>query len=567
MGEILKVLSRQDGGKLPLERMCLLAANAEANDRPRSPQFFRRNPLDTLFSVMVDIMSTQSLLERHFRPIACGLLIAPLLYLAILFTPAAPVFEKPAKAQDVVTIGAIIAGAQGILQQITNIGPTWGGDFAGAANSTAGQISSLITQFQQAVGTDLTKPLNSFGYDIQDLGNRLQFATDSLNQILSHQRNCADIDVADLISGVRSVGLRVASKIPFAGKDAPSVYSFRFIGHDSEAVPITGGQLQVDGYNLFSKRPPDLNLVDEAGHAVALTASRGTSNDDFITNIPGAILQSNAGKILNLNIAAHTEVKKDLIEHKDVVTSLTLPFSVPQAYTTVYKVDAIITYTCSQQPPDRNLPAVTFDFHNNSCEDRHNVGDTKTPVLPSGGNIVPGSAFISGWHYVNWPDGHSSPNTRNQTSVSPSFTSTTVSAAGWLDTASCGNIGPIHHFFNDTFWQAAIVPECRLTLLAEQTATGTIKVPAALPTTIANINLPTICNEPGPHSFSYVVTPIVNGVANPPLYSSPVRTESEKGVHDSVILGPVTIAASWNPQPINGFSQVALTISQPTCGQ
>lgn len=489
-----------------------------------------------------------------------------LLYIAVLAATTGFFTTTPAKAQDVVTAGAIITGGQALLQQLTNIGPTWGGDFTIAANSTAGQVSTLITQLQQAVGINITAPLNSFGYDIQDLGNRLQFATDSLNQILSHQRNCAYTNAADLISAVRTVGLRIASKIPFTRKDSPSVYTFRFVGHDPEAVPSSGGQVEITGYDLFSYRAPDLSLTDDGGHAVSLTAARGTSNDDFITNVSGTVLQANAGKIMNLNITAHTLVKK-FLGHKDVVTNLTLPFAVPQAYKTVYKVDTKVAYACSLEQ-NQNLPYVTFDFHNNSCEDRHNVGDTKTPQLPNVANMQPGSAKIVGWHYVNWPDGHASPNTRNQSSVGVSFTATTVSAGGWIDTATCikGPFG-IAHLNHDTFWQAAVVPETRYTVLNEQTATGTDTLQATLPTTIANINVPTSCNMQGPHSFSYTVTPIVNGVVDSPIYSSPVRTEDEKGVHDVVALGPVSIAASWNPQPVGGMSQVSVSVSQPSCGQ
>jgi hypothetical protein len=478
--------------------------------------------------------------------------------------------ERSQDLTTAATCGEIISAAQAVIQQLQNLVATAAGDASISANGASTQLSALITQFQTAVGDKVTTPLNSLGYDIQNLGQRIIFATNNLNEILTRQRNCAYANAASLESGIRNVGLSIGANIPFVASGAPRIDLFQFVGHDPMEVPAEGGDLLIKGYRLYVGKAPLISLVTDSGALIAkLSASKAGSQDEVSTAIPGATLTANAGKTLAFKLEIYVpKTVIGFIPAGNQTAELNLPFVVPKAYALSYQVTAQVTYYTAT-PENVNLQSVSFDFHNASCEDRHNLpGDTRTPQLPSGPRIS--DAQITGYHFANWPDGHASPNTRNQSSIAVTTTATTVSAAGWLDTASCVQEGFIVHvarLLHDTFWQAVVVPEARYTEEKETSVSSApVTAVAVLPETTAILTFPTASAEAGVKSFSYSVVPVVNGVAQKALYQSPVVSGNERGVDDAVSLGPVSITAHWNPQPVNGMTQVTVKISEPTCG-
>ncbi len=482
--------------------------------------------------------------------------------LLVLMTVSLMILALPCQcfAQDPLTGAMIISEADSVIGQLNTLGANLGGDFSIATGGTVGQLSALLTQFKNLVGDKITTPLNSLGLDAQNLARQIHAGVGQLNQILSHQRNCGVANAESLISGLRNVAQGTLANIPLVKAGSPRVDYVQFAGHDPAVIPQSGGRATVFGYMLYSGKAPTVALWSDDGQTIdVLSADRAASDDEFAVNISSANLSKYAGRTLLLDI--HTHKPKyflGLIPTGEDTSELKLPIAVPQAYKTKYKVTAKTSYACHTNPTI-NLPGIPIHFENRACESGQNVTDTRTPPLPSGPGIA--DAVIVGFHFAGGPSA------QNVTHIGVTYTATTITAAGSLDTATCVNTFISHTFIHDTHWDAVLVPEVRYTQAVEHDETGGPSlVDASLPTTSVNLTIPSACFEPGPKTFSYVVTPVVNGVEERPLYVSPNQTGSEHGVTDQGNLGGITITGQWNPNPVAGISQVAVAVSAPACG-
>jgi hypothetical protein len=188
------------------------------------------------------------------------------------------------------------------------------------------------------------------------------------------------------------------------------------------------------------------------------------------------------------------------------------------------------------------------------------VTDTKTPQLPSGPSLH--NVAIVGTHFGSGPD------IDNVTHIGVSYTATQVTAAGFLDSASCISTPFSHTFLHDTHWNATVIPQVRYDQTVEHDEKpAAVLVNAQLPTTNISISVPSQCFEAGTKTFSYQIIPVINGIEQKPLYVSPQQSGSEHGVADQASLGGMTINGQWNPNAVAGFSQVAVSIAAPSCGQ
>ena len=495
-------------------------------------------------------MTTTPKISRPFLPAVATIC----LLLTILACP------KKGLAQDPLTGAAIVAEATSIIGQLNSLGANLGGDFSIATGGTASQLSALLSQFKAIVGDKITVPLNSLGLDAQNLGRQIHAGVGQINQILSHQRNCGVANAEGLISGLRNVAQGTLANVPLVQAGSPRVDYIQFAGHDPEVVPQAGGRATLYGYLLYSGKAPTVALLDDGGHTVAtLTADRAASDDEFAVNISGSNLSNYAGRTLILDI--HTHKPKSIlgfIPNGEVTSELKLAMVVPQAYKTKYKFTAKTSYLCHTNPTI-NLPAITLHFDNRACESAQNVTDTRTPALPTGAGIT--EPAIVGFHFAGGPSAV------NVTHIGVTYTGTTITAAGSLDTATCVNTPFSHSLVHDTHWDATVVPEVRYEQAVEHDETGgPVLVDVSLPTTSVNVPIPSVCFEPGAKTFSYMVMPVINGVEQIALYTSPNQTGSEHGVSDQANLGGLTINGQWNPNPVAGVSQVALTVSAPACG-
>ncbi|HXC42612.1 MAG TPA: hypothetical protein VNY51_03705 [Candidatus Dormibacteraeota bacterium] len=221
-----------------------------------------------------------------------------------------------------------------------------------------------------------------------------------------------------------------------------------------------------------------------------------------------------------------------------------------------YQISATLTDYC---PVERTLPLheVMFDFHNKSCSARRHVAERKTPTLPNGPLYT--NVHIAGYQLIDWSEGHPSPSTRNTAKVEISKTATTLSAAGWLEKATCteGSKGDV--LAEDTFWQAKVVPEVQLIEDVEQEETAVIAelVP---PQTTAVLQLSATCGSDRPQQLRYSVAPIVDGVAQAPVYNDELK--AHETAHESGLDGgAASIHSQWSSLPSKGASELSITIN------
>jgi hypothetical protein len=221
-----------------------------------------------------------------------------------------------------------------------------------------------------------------------------------------------------------------------------------------------------------------------------------------------------------------------------------------------YQIRATLTDYC---PVEKSLVLheVLFDFHNASCRGRNQVSERKTPTLPNG--PLYRNVRIAGYHFIDWSEGHPSPSTRNTAKVEISKTATTISASGWLAQASCSTGRSGAALIEDTRWQAKVVPEVQLTEDEEREEPAVIAdlVP---PKTTAVLMLSASCASDREESLQFTVTPIVNGVAQPSTYSSPVLRPGKTQIESDATLGAASIHSHWSPQPSKGESELSVTI-------
>jgi hypothetical protein len=224
-----------------------------------------------------------------------------------------------------------------------------------------------------------------------------------------------------------------------------------------------------------------------------------------------------------------------------------------------YQISATLTDYCRVE---RNLPLheVKFDFHNKSCGKRSQVHERKTPTLPKSPLYT--NVHLTGYHLIDWSEGHPSPSTRNTGKVKISTAATTLSALGWLDKATCTNGPKGDVLTEDTFWQAKVVPEVQFMEDTEQ------QEPAVLaelvpPQATVVMKLSASCESDREQRLEYTVTPIMNGVAQPSFRTATLKA-GEKAVA-SEMDGAVSIHAEWSSLAAKGAaSELSITISGST---
>ncbi len=222
-----------------------------------------------------------------------------------------------------------------------------------------------------------------------------------------------------------------------------------------------------------------------------------------------------------------------------------------------YRVSATVTSYC---PVERalTLHEVTFNFHNASCQQRSQVAERKTPTLPQ--SPLYRDVRISGYHFVDWSEGHPSPNSRQAAKIEISKTATTLSASGWLEPASCSKGPSGDNVVEDSFWRAKVVPEVKL-LEEEQHLEPPVVAEIIAPKSSAVMTLHASCSGDREPSLQYSVTPIVNGAPQASIYTSPVLIVSKTGTENDAAAGAASIHSHWSPSSLTNQSEFTVTIS------
>jgi hypothetical protein len=222
-----------------------------------------------------------------------------------------------------------------------------------------------------------------------------------------------------------------------------------------------------------------------------------------------------------------------------------------------YQITATVTGYCPVQR-SVNLHQVIFDLHNASCQDRRHVTERKVPTLPNGPRYK--DVRIAGYHFTDWSDGHSSPDTRPRVKIEVTHTATSLSASGWLGKASC-NAGPSgKRLVQDTFWQAKLVPEVQF--VEDEGHTAAPVIAEILPPQVTAIERLSASCADHEQTLQYSVTPILGGVAQSSIYTSPRMASKKTGVENDGTLDGMSIHSDWSAPSADGETELRVTILQ-----
>jgi hypothetical protein len=230
---------------------------------------------------------------------------------------------------------------------------------------------------------------------------------------------------------------------------------------------------------------------------------------------------------------------------------------VPKEYERSVVLEANIDYSITNSG-ERTLSGKRFSFSNSSCEDRKNFGHTEAWDAE-----MPGP----GWRIVRVHE--SAPDIVNQSNIVVTFADSSVSAAGWLDDATCVETPFSHSLIHDTHWAETLEPvSAGPNTTHKQGSAATDPMPMAFPETRICADVPKDEQASGPSTFWLTLIPYLRGERSPqPLYVGPRKTTPTADTFNYTDqAGGYRIDGSYNPVVVSGKSQVCATLTvQGTC--
>jgi hypothetical protein len=449
------------------------------------------------------------------------------------------------------TAGALDSLVQGILDKLQNLAASLSGDLSISVGGAGSQLSALLTQFQQATQQSIGQPISDLSDSAQAMARQLQYATNRLQDILAHERACLLQNAGVIIASLDSLTLQLKSGIPLVKDSKAQLYYFQFAGHSPSIVPPDGGPMTLVGFALW-KRQPRLELCDEAKHSLtSLQASRSTDDNSVDTIIPGPLLQQNAGKCLFIHCVTQ---KGNFLGLTVPDTDLYLPLFVPQTLAFKWHVDAWVSYETTGTSPETVGPEKVYRFDNNTC-DKQNVSQTQGWSLPVDAQIIGTQDRDLG-------------DSRQNNAISLSIVANTITAAGTMDQGSCVNMLFGSTLLHSAIWDHGISPKYIYPVTTTNSTSGSSESSGIGSTTTQVVVAVPKAQGKGNATFWYQVVPMVNGVAQSELYLSPrvtIGPDASSG-QDEGQAEQCNMDATYNPQPINGNSQLNVTITVPACG-
>ena len=487
----------------------------------------------------------------------CAAIAAILLSFSCFSEPTRAI-EVPAFANRVAALDApvsLTAGAfdsliQSIIDKLQNLAASVSGDLSISVGGASSQLSALLEQFKQATQQSITQPINSLSDSVQAMARQLQYATNRIQDILAHERACLLENAGVVIASLDSMTLELKSGLPFVKDSKAKLYYFKFAGHSPSIVPPEGGPMTLVGFRLWD-REPKLELCDEAKHSLSpLEVSHSTDENSVDTNIPSTILQQSSGKCLFIHCVTQ---KWSFFQGTIPDTDLYLPLYVPKALAFKWLVQAWVNYQISSRQ-EAVGPELDFRFDNNSC-DKHNVTQTQGWSLPEDAQII---------GYLDRDMGDS----RQNNVISLAITGHTITAAGTMDQGQCVDLFVGKKFLSSAIWNHGISPRYTYMVTTPHDTSGNAESAGkAFPTAQILVSIPKAEGK-GVATFWYQVVPSVNGVSQGPLYVSPrvtIGPDASSG-QDQNQAEQINIDAIYNPQSINGNSQLNVTLTVPACG-
>jgi len=472
----------------------------------------------------------------------------------IIFISFAVTYSNEVKSQDIpatLTVAGLQQLANGVIGKLTTAGTTLLGEGSTVINGASSQVSVLLTQFDRMTQNDITTPIRELSSDIKNLANQLYSISNRLNTILNQQQACLFLNSQIIIASVQSIVSEVKNGIPVISKDGPRLSYFQFDGHTPSVVPLEGGRIEIDGFNLWNNEnlPPIVTIVNEGETKVILSIvpQRASNNNNFSFFLSPSFIHQNSGKCLQIKVQPRT---KKWFQTK-VLGDFYLPICIPSNYSLKVKLVAHLQYPCITTR-QKTLEFKQYTFDNTNC-DRVSVAPLQMCwVMPPNAQIL---SYIFRPAVPNQPG---QPHVWNNTGIGVTYAANCITAAGWLDGATC-RFGKRTH---STFWDAGIAPVISYPDTAISIADASSNY-LNFGQSITNlcVNLPKSCpgNLGNVFWFEIVQT---NGTEMKTLYTSSRATDNP--LHDDY--NGFTIDASLNPIPVRGQAQLCVQIKRPICG-
>lgn len=476
--------------------------------------------------------------------------LSVLVFLILVTAMAAP---TSVDAQAPVTAAVAVAGANAVLGKLQNVLTTVTGNAQIAVNATISQISVLSGDVTRDAGVRIGDPIASLGRNVQMSVERLANVTATVDAIISRQQACLFQNLDLMVAGL-STAVAQAKHIGPLLKEDPRLVSFTFAGLVTpNVVPRAGGAAQVKGYRLWERLeyPPDVTLQLLNGTVLAkIIPRRGLTVGDIVAPIDASLIKAHAGECLQLAVTAYSKKKIALIPAgRRIIGAMSMPMCVPQDFDRSLAITANISYSVTTQV-ERTLSAKRFGWANRNCSDRSNVSQTQ----------LWDAEIPQGFRIVRVQEGDL--DVENQTSIGISFTATGVTAAGWLDRATCIRTPISATFLHDSHWYRTLTPVMVGPSTVSQVATlSGPQTPMGIPTTTACANVPVDVNKSGASTVWYTLSSFVGGQLQPqPLFVSARQTTTDATFSRDDNVAGYTIHTAYNPNVVAGTCEVCATV-------
>jgi hypothetical protein len=498
------------------------------------------------------------------RSLVASTFIAVMLFSQLMPSVVGAQKEAPPKISEAIPIdlnlrvNAMISISEETLRGLQNLGASLTGNASLLVAQATGELSRVLNDFKQLTRDHVEAPLKSLSSSIQDAARQLYSATARLNEILSLQQKCFFQNLQSVLAALQNTALELKA-FPLAPSSRPRLYYLQFDNQPPSIVPKEGGNFTVFGFKVWKDNGPVVSLWDENKQTIikALTVSRAAGDNSFAANIDSDTIKNTGGRCLQLRVQLNQRKPNE---------DLYMPVCVPKYSSMQFKVTAGYQYKC---PRTEQITADKKNYtrYNESCENRLPIGEAMIWDIPSDCSII------------DKKDDNVGDRNTNQVQWTISGRNS-ITASGWIDTASCVDVKvPCPTFTNpfrlctigrkllhSTVYNHNITPtlSCRVIDKKIVETRSPVTVDAVFPQTRMFVSLDADCDS-SENNFWFTVTPVIDGVEQAKFESGNIPIGGEGGTAPVGIQKGYTIDASFNPRSTKGKVQLALTLSFPSC--
>jgi hypothetical protein len=116
---------------------------------------------------------------------------------------SAALWTAPANAQAL-TAAALFAAADKVVNDLKSLVTTTSVEGQRTIGSATTEINGLEDQLRRDVGTDIATPIQNLGSNVQNTANTLSYTVDRINDLITQQRGCLDLDINLFEAGLQT---------------------------------------------------------------------------------------------------------------------------------------------------------------------------------------------------------------------------------------------------------------------------------------------------------------------------------------------------------------------------